>query len=73
MKIINEKAICIVLSALTIIVSLVLLSYDFFVVGLIIVLIGFTFFNYTLSGFSVKIGDLISTVIVGIIVYIIWK
>lgn len=69
----DNKKICIVISILICIVSIILLSFRHFIAGIIFLLLSICFLNFTLAGFKLKLSNLISTTVIGIIVYAIWK
>lgn len=66
------KIICITFSILIFVVSLIILSVGYNTIGIILLLFGFCFLNYSLVNFKLKVSNLVSTVILGIIVYVIW-
>ena len=68
-----SKKISITISILIIIISLIILTLVHNFTVIILLLIGFYFFNYSLADFKFRVNYLISTVILGIIIYVIWK
>lgn len=67
------KIICTTISILICIVSLIILSIGYSTIGIILLLFGFFFFNFSLTNFKLKVSNLVSTVILGVIVFLIWN